>query len=256
MAINLNKLKKSTTVATVITIAACLVPESAQAIILRFSGTPAATPRIDIFEFDINLNVSESNNNEGFFSGAITKFRGQFVGGEPENIIFLPLSFSSGNLTASVLSQSELESDLTNFGDPRITFINLVEDPFNPNANNFNNGAVRYEATSEQSPVTLTLFVPCPDQQSTCQTWANSLSTLQQFPLIPAVVQIPNPINGGNFIQPFGFQQNSGLSLNEVIPAPDATEIPEPNAIASLLGFGALGVASLLKYNKGSSKLP
>jgi hypothetical protein len=257
----LNKLKKVMAVATVLAAISCLVPESAQAVRAKLSGTPAANPRIDIFELEINLNArpSNPNNNENeiFFSEAITNFRGVFAEeGRPEPLenIRVPLNFSSGDLTVSFLSQSDLKSNLESFGDPLITFENLTENTQDPNASVFNNGAVKYEATFSQSPLTLSLFAPCPDNQSTCQSWINSLSNLQQFPPIQVVAQFPYPV--GHPMEGVNFIQLNRLSLTEVIPdAPNSTDIPEADATASLLGFGALGAAWRLKHLKRSRKL-
>jgi len=129
MAINLNQLKKSITVATVLTIVACLVPESAQAIILKFSGSPNNNQTF--VDFTINTSIKDSkpdDPNVGLFKEAVQE--ATFTCSQSNNSTFgcteagEIFSFSAGNLTASQISDDTVQYEALLF-DSNFNYLRL-----------------------------------------------------------------------------------------------------------------------------------
>lgn len=217
MAINLNNLKKSITVATVLTIASCLVPESAQAIILRFSGTPNTTTPV-VFNLDTSVENSATDfpdSNIGLFRGAVQQAR--LVCNEPINSSLCrsgeTLAFNPGDLSAFLISDTEVQYKATLYG---------------ANSNVFS----------------LTIQVVLSDSEFNSADLADSLSKLSQF-LIETETY--------NLSVAGALSESSGEGF--VGFGVEAIEVPEPDAIGSLLGAGAISTLLLLKHSRRSRKL-
>lgn len=277
---NINKSKKIIAIATVITTISCLAPESAQAR-LRFSGT-SNFPGIDIQSFVIDTTIQDSNTdvNVGIFDKAIQIFEIQFV--DPDGQ-FIPVEpFRLGKLKASQV----LPSDLMKFG---LTFENLINEPSTSDIfEKFQNGGLKYESTFNNNSVKFTFFVPLPDPSEpfTEANLINSLSDLERYlqtlganeAVLPGIVEASPPwLLDTMFVQGYGlscrtgedgafpaapdnsdlselcsnFPLDSGAGPIKIVIEP-VTKAPEPSTIASLLSFGALGTASLLKRTKHS----
>jgi hypothetical protein len=102
---SLNKLKEVIAVATVLATISCLVPESAQAIQLKFSGSPNAGDELDFF-----LNTSVKGENS-IFKEAIQevtyKCKPESTAGCPKDLWGKELIFKSGDLKAKISKKSE-----------------------------------------------------------------------------------------------------------------------------------------------------
>ena len=105
----LNNLKKIMAVATVLATISCLVPESAQAIQLKFSGSPNAIDELDFF---INTSVKGENS---IFKEAIQevtyKCKTESTAGCPEDLLGKELLFKSGDLKAFEISENTVQYD-------------------------------------------------------------------------------------------------------------------------------------------------
>jgi hypothetical protein len=105
----LNNLKKIMAVATVLATISCLVPESAQAIQLKFSGSPNAGDELDFF---INTSVKGENS---IFQEAIQevtyKCKPESTAGCPEDLGGKELLFKSGDLKAFEISENTVQYD-------------------------------------------------------------------------------------------------------------------------------------------------
>lgn len=248
----------------------CFISESAEAR-LRFSGT-SNTPGIDINSLEIDSNVlnSEQGGELGVFNGAITNFEFQLV---PEDVSIIGQPpIQSGSLKASRL----LDSDLTQFN---LTFDNLINESDNQNAERFRNGGVKYEATFGSNPISFTFFVPLPnsgepfDESNLINSLSDLEAYLQQFnlDLLPGILKasppISNPVSDpdGDFYQGYGLSCRTDIGGTDAewcenfnldsgaeslrISSVSSAKVPEPNVTLSLLGFGIIGAASLLKRN-------
>lgn len=261
--------------ATIFATTSCLAPESAQAR-LKFSGT-SNVPGIDIksFVIDTTIQNSDTGGNVGIFDNAIQMFEIQFV--DPDGQ-FIPVEpFRLGKLKASQV----LLSDLMKFG---LTFKNLINEPSNSDIfEKFQNGGLKYESTFNNNSVKFTFFVPLPDPSEpfTKANLINSLSDLERYlqtlganeAVLPGIVEASPPwLPDTMFVQGYGLScrtdngqtfpadpDNSDLSklcskftLDSGADPISVESTPDPSMIASLLSFGALGTASLLKRNRYS----
>ena len=223
MAMNLNNFKKSITVATVLTIAACLVPESAQAIILKFSGSPNAGETF--VDFTINTSIKDSNPapNKGLFKGAVQE--ATFTCSPDRNPSFNCtrkgeiFSFNSGDLTASLTSNNTVQYEATLFdAASNVLTVGLLISPSGSNFNTFD--------------------------------LINSLSNLNQvLAENPRVLQIAGQFQSQD---PGAFL--AGVTVITITPPP-VTAVPEPDEVGSLLGTGAISTLLLLKRSRRSRKL-
>jgi hypothetical protein len=217
--INLNNFKAVAVVATVLTTISCLVPEYAQALSLRFSGSPNSSAS----SLDFTLDTSVPGDSSGLFQGAIQEATYTCIessialcAGNTE-IFFLP-----GDLQASQITDPSF-GDLTNY--PGESFI----------------GGVQYEATLsdiDNNFLKFAFFV-LPTDSNLINDLSN-LSNLSTFSELPT--QITENVNTMNFV-PTRF-----TITPQVI-------VPEPNATSSLLSLGSLGAVLLLKGVKRSRKL-
>ena len=235
-------LNKASAVVAVIGIATCVFPAIAQAQLRRpsplldqttdFSGNSNDPPNVNInFSLDTSVqNTNSPGSAQGEFPGAIQNFTDS---GNP-NSNLRPLSFPSGDLTAS-----RLTTDPTgNFPGLDIGYNDITGNT--PSSNFSNHEGLRYDVTFANTSETLTLFIPSNDS-----SLINSLSGLSDF----------LSSNGVNQIE--GVARRDGIEEKFIITNPQPsrqgftfTTVPEPNATASLLGLGAMGAVSLLKRNK------
>jgi len=213
--ISLNNFKTVAVVATVLTTISCLVPEYAQALSLRFSGSPNASET----SLKFTLDTSVPGDSSGLFLGAIQEAtytciesRSDLCAGNTE------ISFLPGDLQASQITDPSF-GDLTNY--PGESFI----------------GGVKYEATlrdRDNNFLKFAFFVPPTDSDL-----INDLSNLTTFSFLQTA--ITERVNTMNFVG------TSFFIRPQVI-------VPEPNATSSLLGVGAIGAVLVLKRIKRSRK--
>ncbi|HAX76959.1 MAG TPA: hypothetical protein DCY88_14255 [Cyanobacteria bacterium UBA11372] len=225
--INLNNFKKVAAVATFLTTMVCLVPESAQAVRLRFSGAPNDDKSTLVFILDTSILDAANDPNIGSFPGAIQNANyscttensiSVWCGGQPQ------ILFNPGNLQAS----------------PRVPSdgVNNYQSFFGYNV------GVKYEARLDSSSSS-DFFIEFVILVKTSHfDIINSLSDLSSvFINNPSdVFVVISPLNSknGNFT-PAG----NGSSFKVV---------PEPDATSSVLVAGAIGVL-LLKRIRRSKKL-
>ena len=216
MAMNLNNLKKSITVATVLTIAACLVPKSAQAVILKFSGTPNQTTPIT-FNLDASVENSDPDSNEGLFKGAVQE--------------------------ATLVCNESIDSSLCSLGEDLF---------FNPGDLTavISDTEVQYQATlsdANSNVLSFTIQVLLSDLAFSGAELVDSLSKLSQ---LLNETEIPSLVVTTEFRNSSGESSFGAGSFNiEVI------EVPEPGVTGILLGTGAMSTLLFLKRSKRSRKL-
>jgi len=218
--ISLNNLKNIIAVVTVLTTISCLVPESAQAIKLGFSGSPNGG--FTFLDFTLDTDVRDSNEalNEGLFKEAIQEAKYTVCSGviphsSPDTcVVDREIYFLSADIQASLLTEADIENLFHGIGQI---------------------GEVKYEATliSNVDNFSLNFIFAVPPNGSDL---LNDLSGLSAF----TNTSVFTIIRGGG-----------GLALG-ITPI---TEVPEPDVTGSLLGVGALGAVSLLKGVKRSIKL-
>jgi hypothetical protein len=236
---SLNKLKKVTAVATVIATISCLIPQSAQAGIVKASGRATNLSRIT-FDLDDSIqNQAGTDKSKGEFPGAIQNF----------NIVgFFNNSSFCGNDTCPPgdLTVSQLTTD-SNGNIPGLGFglgplQEIVNVPSTPTID-FSKNVLRYDVrfVSTKPQPDLIWFI-----QSNDFNLINDLAGLSQFKTITGI--IPRDVlvfdnrvvnDGGRF----------GISLEG-----SSKEVPEPTATASLVGVGILGAVVGLKRNKRLKK--
>ena len=112
--ISFNNFKKVAAVATFLTTMVCLVPESAQAVRLRFSGAPNDDKSTLVFILDTSILDAANDPNIGSFPGAIQNANyscttensiSVWCGGQPQ------ILFNPGNLQASpIVSLADLNN--------------------------------------------------------------------------------------------------------------------------------------------------
>lgn len=249
------------------------------------SGFSNDTVNIDFFSVDTS--VSPSSNL--FFEDAVDlnlRLIGNFLKNENLNTTQITLTLLDGDLQASQIAASKIrdaenDSALTPFGVNLGDLILATGLSEKDKSNFLNNGAVKYEATFNSSPATLTRFIDTDGdslEDTTTETTASGnatkftffvplpsadvpsfisdLSSLKQFSQIQAVVSqdgIPgNPdtqaFNIYGFVPDDGVISRIPLSVESI----DTTKVPEPLAPASLLGFGILNAILLVRSNKRS----
>ena len=224
-----NKFKNVLAVTTTLALASCLVPEVAQAGLLRGNGGATNTST-----FDISIEDSIPGNN-GYFSGAIQNFNlspGSFftnsqICGAPT----CPL----GNLTVSKLSTDSTGNIAgLDFG---LEGLNTI---FSNSNINFSLGDTRYD-------VTFVATTPAPELiwfiDSKADSSINNLSDLSKYDSINGI--FPSDVA----VFDDGSVNNGGRFSFSVKP------VPEPSTTAGVVGVGVLGAASLLKRNKNRKKL-
>lgn len=221
---SLSKLKQVMVLATVFATISCLDPESAQAR-LRFSGVSNFIPESDISEIKVDFVLGDNfeGSIEGFFPRAILSFKS----------IANPLSNSPKPLLSCFYGDLKASQIRLNFNDSLIEQLHLDE-------RFTDNDVFKYEGTfsniSEECPsgVELTFLTP-------------STENLKQLSQVPGKVRIPIPEEFGG---------SPGLFVDAVYPLDgvplDVIQVPEPVTTSSLLSFGALGTASLLKRRRHS----
>ncbi len=184
--ISLNKLKNIIAGVTVLTTISCLVPESAQAIKLGFSGSPNASET----EVDFILDTSVNRNDVGRFEGAVQEVRftcnepifgcEKVKGKEASTSFPFKLDFGSGDLTAYRISDD----------------------------------TVRYEAIlSDANSNNLWLNIRVFSRDSELLTSLSTLSQLLETKNYKVAARLYSPPSEGDFVQ---------LPIREV-PEPDAT---------------------------------
>jgi len=233
---SLKKFKKVIAVATFLATIPCLVPESAEAILLRYSGSPNGGA--SSLEFTLDTSVSPettSDSNVVLFPEAIQDAEYMCTGeilvnpctNEEREISFLP-----GTLRASRITT---ETDL-NGGYP--------------SSNSFI-GGVKYEATLNSQSSSDFIEVGILVIQSSSFDLLNSLSALGNlFPNDDGSVSV-------SYVG-IGFPSSNEVSFIgagrnfEVVP--EFEVVPDPDATSSLLGVGAIGAVLVLKRIKRSRK--
>jgi hypothetical protein len=222
---SLNKFKKVIAAATVLATISCLVPESAQAILLRFSGSPNGGASFLDFTLDTSVPPeTTSDSNVVLFPEAIQEAeyrcnRGAFrlCLNEDREISLLP-----GTLRASRITT---ETDLNGY----------------PSSNSLI-GGVKYEATLNSQSSSDFIEVGILVIQSSSFDLINSLSALGSLftndddPVSYVGIRAPNSKEGPFIGDPSNF-----------VVVPEFEVVPEPNATSSLLGVGAIGALLLLK---------
>ncbi len=229
---SLNKFKKIIAVVTVLTTISCLVPKSAEAILLRYSGSPNSGVSSLTFTLDTSVPPeTTSDSNVVLFPEAIQEAEYRCTGG---TLLFClnedrEISFLAGTLRASRITT---ETDLNGY----------------PSSNSFI-GGVKYEATlNSQSSSDFIEFGILVNQSSSFDL-INSLSALGSLLTNDGGsdsyvgIRAPNS-KEGSFI-------GAGSNFKVV---PEFEVVPDPDATTSLLGVGAIGAVLVLKRIKRSRK--
>ncbi|MBE9206032.1 hypothetical protein IQ244_05790 [Nostoc sp. LEGE 06077] len=238
-----NALKKVVGVATLMTLAATMMPDAAQAQRARYSGASMNGP---VVTFDVNTTVTESlpglgNDNLGYFPGAIQNFNitldnfsinnSAICGQDP-----CPL----GNLTVRRLTteaDGNTISDLNIDGGSDVT-VGFLQDFFDQSEINFSGNVLRYDVsflagTASNQP-DVVWFIQSDDSRL--------INNLTGFDGINRIFGIfPSQASGGGT---FAINQQN-----------NSQPVPEPSTVAaSLLSVGALGMRSLLQHRKHLKK--
>jgi hypothetical protein len=232
---SLNKFKKVIAVATVLATISCLVPESAQAIKLGFSGSPNGGASFLDFTLDTSVPPeTTSDSNVVLFPEAIQDAEYMC----PREILVNPctnedreISFLPGTLRASRITT---ETDLNRY----------------PSSNSFI-GGVKYEATLNSQSSSDFIEVGILVIQSSSFDLINSLSALGNlFPNDDGSVSV-------SYVG-IGFPNSKESPFigagNRFKVVPEFEVVPEPDATSSLLGVGTIGAVLLLKRIKRSRK--
>jgi hypothetical protein len=233
---SLNNLKKVIAAATVFTISACLVPQSAQAGIAKGSGSAINT---SFFTFDLNTSAL---NQDGTFLGAIQNFNiapGGFF--ENSEICGIPVCPLGNVMVTKLTTDSSSNIPGLNFG---LEGLQRIFESAGSSNINFNNDVLRYDVTfvGSSSEPKLIWFI-----QSNDSNLINDLSGLTRFKTIQGI--FPNDVAVFNSE---GVNNGGLFTFSLQVPS---EQVPEPSATASLVGIG--GAVSLLKHNKrlnGSSR--
>lgn len=229
-------LNRVTTAAVIISAVTCLIPDVAEALPkLTFSGTSKNGVGID-FDIDLLATDEDNDSNTGRFSGAIQNFsyqsfRPPFQPQAPRaRFEFGDLTTSLGGPGGTVKYEITFNPDTTkvirnDFGDPNIDPPDLFARP---------------------EDFKLTLLI-----SSTDLNLVNSLSG--QLPT-PIVIEYAGPDFGTFTLVDSSRCEDKGdktdCSFKEVDVPATTESVPEPATVLGLLGFGALGTASLRKRNK------
>jgi hypothetical protein len=193
-------------------------------------------------DFEIDTTVqdqAQADNTRGYFPGAIQNYIRR--AGSFEGDIFE--SSSLGNLTVSKLT-SDATGNVLGLVDPtsglQIT-LNQLQDVFSDVNFNFSNDVLRYDVSFPSIPDStnrLIFFIPSNDSNL-----INNLSGLTQFNKLEGIIPRETSFSG-----------IGGGGGRFTINQASSQRVPEPTATASLLGIGALGVASLVKRKKHLKK--
>ncbi|MFB2983056.1 hypothetical protein [Microseira sp. BLCC-F43] len=223
--IGLSNFKKVAAVATVFTIATCLVPDSTQAVRLEFSGSPNTGETYLDFNLDTSILDSANAPNIGSFLGAIqnASYRCSensisFCGGQRQ------IFFNPGNLQASPIVSL---ADLNNY----------------PAADRFI-GGVKYEARLD-SP------------SSSDFIEFGILVGPSGFDLINSLSELSSVfINNRSdvYVGVRDLNSQDGFFIGAGSRFEVITSVPEPDGTSSVLVAGAIGVL-LLKPIRRSKKL-
>jgi PEP-CTERM motif len=227
---------------TVLVIMTGMVPESAQALLLRglrFSGTP--NDDNTFFEFDIDISVPDSDPDPdiGLFEGAV--LTPKYTCLEPSDFNCpdeLPFSvtFDSEDLRATKVNSVDDIQDFANTAD-------FIEDP-----NNFV-GGIRYDSalfdpdTNSSLRFAFLLTPPVSGSINDLSTLGNFLTTSSDFNIGISLLNEPDTSKFDTLFTNFNFTP---------IVEP-TTDVPEPASMIALLGFGALGTMSMLKRSRSST---
>jgi hypothetical protein len=230
--INLNNFKTVAVVATVLTTISCLVPESAQAGIVKGSGSATNS---STFNFDLNTSAP---NLEGTFLEAIQNFNVTPTSGLGGAITNFGVCGNSvcphGNVTITRLTtDSRGNISGLNFG---LDELQMILPSLGSSGINFPNDVLRYDVTfvGTSSDPELIWFI-----QSNDSTLINDLSSLSRFSIIEGIFPRGAVLLDG--------QVNRGSRFTFSLQVP-SEQVPEPSATASLVGIG--GAVALLKRNK------
>lgn len=282
-------LKKATTVAGFIGIATGLFPAIAQAQLIpstdfsfvspvrttadgnifssnfptasgSFQQTTSEDPASDsyvLLKFSLNNTIGNDNklnlDSQGEFPRAIENFS---LVTNNEN---LNLSFLSATLRTSKLG---IDPNTGNF--PGLTFgYEPITDNNSPYAT-FNNDGTRYDFTFDNRSETLTLFLP--SSVFTPSYYTERLETPNgeilredRIPYVNLYTVFGNVIDAGGVqgvvkYPELGIEQRFLVTGNQRVFTQRSVNVPEPTAVATLLGIGAYGTVSLVKRNQRLKK--
>ncbi|MCC5639988.1 hypothetical protein LC593_30000 [Nostoc sp. CHAB 5844] len=238
-----NALMKVVGAATLMTLAATMMPDAAQAQRFRYSGRSINGQVID---FDVNTTVTEQspglgNDNLGYFPGAIQDFNIALPSSDISNLAICgqdpcPL----GDLTISRLT-TEADGSVSNLnidGGSTVT-LNTLQNFFFDSGINFLGNVLRYDLSFLGGVVNnqpdVVWFIQSDDSRL--------INDLTSFDRVNRIVGFfpSQASSGGTFTID---QQNS------------SQPVPEPSTVAaSLLSVGALGMRSLLQHRKRLKKI-
>jgi hypothetical protein len=233
---SLNKFKKVIAAATVLATISCLVPESAQAILLRFSGSPNGGASFLDFTLDTSVPPeTTSDSNVVLFPEAIQDAEYRCTG----EILVFPctnedreFSFLPGTLRASRITT---ETDVNRY----------------PGSNSLFIGGVKYEATLNSQSSSDFIEVGILVIQSSSFDLINSLSALGNlFPNNDGSVSVSYV----GIAFPYSKESPFIGAGNRFKVVSDVEVVPDPDATRSLLGVGAIGAVLRLKRIKRSRK--
>ena len=241
MTMNLNTFKKVMAVATVLATISGLVPQSAQAGIMKASGRSINT---SFFTFDLDNSIQDQagmDMNKGEFPGAIQNFNLEPGGAFNNSGICGNPVCPPGDVTVSKLTTD------SSGNIPGLSFgldgLQQIFDAISPSGIDFSKDVLRYDITflgTSPEPA-LIWFI-----QSNDSNLIKDLSGLSQFNTIQAI--FPGDVgvfDGGNV--------NNGGKSNISLEAA-SEQVPEPTATASLVCVGTLGAVLRLKRNKRLKK--
>lgn len=214
------KFKSVTVLAAVLAVISGIVPESAEAIILRFSGNPNSGETTLEFNLDTSVPNTSSEPDKGVFEGAIKdakyscKVASWCTSSGTDKTEFY---FSPATLYAS---QAEILPD--------------------------NRSEARYEAELRGQPPYESVFIQF--FILVIQDRPNSFNIIDSLSELSSLL-INHPGNGQVNIS--NLNSKNGLFIGA---GSNFQVVPEPNSASSLLCFGSLGAVSLLKRVKRSRK--
>ena len=267
-------LKKATTVAAFIGIGTGLFPAIAQAqvepsidfavvspveggivtgnttnAVIDFEQTTTVDPRTDSYA-RLNLSLRglydlDYLQSQGEFPTDITNFD-VFTNNENLNV-----SSSSGTLRTSELAIDPNTGNFPglSFGYEAITNNNV---PYAA----FNNDGVRYDFTFNNRSETLTLFFPTSFFPPFNPNDPNNILSQNGYILqyVFGNVEDAGGVQGVVKYPELGIEQRFLVTGNQRVFTQRSVNVPEPTAVATLLGIGAYGTVSLLKRNQRLKK--
>ncbi|BBD59439.1 hypothetical protein NIES2109_22240 [Nostoc sp. HK-01] len=241
-----NALKKVVGAATLMTLAATIMPDTAQAQRVRYSGASMNGP---VVTFDVNTTVTESlpglgNDNLGYFPGAVQNFNITEANSDIKNSAICGEDLCPlGNLTVRRLTTEGDENNPTisdlNIDGSDVT-LDFLQGFFNKSTEiNFSGNVLRYDisflaGTASNQP-DVVWFIQSDDSRL--------INNLTGFAGVNRIFGIfPRQINGGGT---FAIDRQN-----------TSQPVPEPSTVAaSLLSVGVLGMRSLLQHRKRLKKV-